>query len=117
MHIARAATGLVGATRGRYLTGHLRCCATPPAPFGPCCGLSRQKTGTAGEEGHESDRPHRERAPSADLLGCVSACVAAGLKLRRPTPQAAGAFLRERVAVARKWALHWQGRDWARGRT
>jgi hypothetical protein len=32
-----------------------------------------------GEEGHESDRPHRagrtERAPSADVLGCVSACV------------------------------------------
>jgi hypothetical protein len=38
-----------------------------------------------GEEGHESGRPHRirrtERAPSADLLGCVSACVAAGLRL------------------------------------
>jgi hypothetical protein len=34
---------------------------------------------------HESDRPHRtgrtERAPSADVLGCVSACVAAGLNL------------------------------------
>jgi hypothetical protein len=37
-----------------------------------------------GEE-HESDRPHRVgrtgRAPSSDLLGCVSACVAAGLDL------------------------------------
>jgi hypothetical protein len=36
-------------------------------------------------EGHESDRPHRtgrtERAPSAGLLGCVCACVAAGLDL------------------------------------
>jgi hypothetical protein len=69
-----------------------------PVPFGPChaCGLSRQKVGTVGEdsqgmsrvvgeEGHESDRPHRigrtERAPSADPLGCLSACVAAGLNL------------------------------------
>jgi hypothetical protein len=37
--------------------------------------------------GHESDRPHRtgktERAPSAGLLGCVCACVAAGLNLGR----------------------------------
>jgi hypothetical protein len=36
------------------------------------------------EEGHEPDRPHRvgrtERAPSAGVLGCVSACVA-GLNL------------------------------------
>jgi hypothetical protein len=38
-----------------------------------------------GEEGHKSDRPHRigrtERAPSADLLGSVSAGVAAGLEV------------------------------------
>jgi hypothetical protein len=40
---------------------------------------SYEKKDVVGEEGHESDRPHRigrtERAPSADLLGCVSACV------------------------------------------
>jgi hypothetical protein len=34
---------------------------------------------------NESDRPHRigrtERAPSADVLGCVSACAVRGLNL------------------------------------
>jgi hypothetical protein len=37
------------------------------------------------KRGKGADRPHRigrtERAPSAGLLGCVSACVAAGLNL------------------------------------
>ena len=41
--------------------------------------LTPLRSEVVGEEGHESDRPHRtgrtERAPSADVPGCVSACV------------------------------------------
>jgi hypothetical protein len=76
-----------GSSAGTRGTGHRE---TPgiwwhaPSPVELLVGLAGWRH-VVGEEGHESDRPHRtgrtERAPPADLLGCVSACVAAGLNL------------------------------------